>query len=87
MRIRSSGRKKDIFRLIPLGPVLGTYGTSTEEPMPILVTLTCDLCALLRMDRRVYISVVDPDPEVLAGSGSGNIVPNPGSSGSEININ
>jgi hypothetical protein len=54
--------------------------------MPILVTLTRDLCALLRMDRRVYISVVDPDQKLLAGSGSGNVVPDPGSSGSEINL-
>jgi hypothetical protein len=40
--------------------------------MPKLVTLTCDMCTLLRMDRWVYISVVDPETKVLAGSGSGN---------------
>jgi hypothetical protein len=54
--------------------------------MPILVTLTCDLRALLRMDRRVYISVVDPDPKLLAGSGSGKIVPDPDSSASGLNF-
>jgi hypothetical protein len=54
--------------------------------MPRLVTLTCDMCALIRMDRWVYISVGDPDPKVLAGSGSVNVVSDPGSSGSEINF-